>query len=1187
MPKWISMNLTNKHHLLFTICILWLLGSCNKDSKQFNLLSAEESGITFNNIITENDSMNILDYEYLYNGGGVGIGDFNNDGWEDIYFTGNMVGNQLYLNDGGLKFRDITEVSQSSIDDKWSSGIAILDINGDGWDDIYVCHNTLEDSTLRENTLLINQGLNADGIPTFADKAEAYGLNDNSYSVNSAFFDYDNDGDLDVMVIINEMQETRFPSKYHQKKKKRKSSYQRIDKLFRNDYDTEKGHPVYTDVSDEAGISIAGFSLGINITDINQDGWKDIYITNDFLSNDILYINQKNGTFSDEAKTYFKHTSFSAMGNDVVDINNDGLSDIIALDMLPENNYRQKKLLGPNNYNSYLSNDRYGYMYQFVRNTLQLNNGMGPEGDPLAFSDISLKAGLSATDWSWTPLVADFNNDLYRDIIITNGFPKDVTDMDFIEYKASNFTYAPKSMMISKIPSIKAKNCAYVNNGDLTFTDCTDNWGLEEKTFSNGAAYADFDKDGDLDIIINNIDNVAFLYENQASSEPNSKHFIQCKLTEGGSTTAAIGASIRIQLKDQVLSYEYTPYRGYLSSYSPWIHFGLDTLTVIPEITVTWKDGTQNKWTDVAVDQQLELSKESSSVKAVNNALNPSLVSMDAAFKHMHTEIDYIDYNIQPLLPFKFSQDGPSLSVGDVNGDSIEDIYVSGAAFFRGYFLMGQEDGSYDVDTFYNTPVNMEELASLLFDADGDGDNDLIICGGSYEYAVGDSLLKNRFFENESGRFIYRENALPGDAESTSCIKGADYDQDGDLDLFIGTRVAQDSFPLPMASYILENTSSNGGIRFQDVTSEIAPELLKAGMVTDALWSDVNMDGKVDLIVTSLFSPVQVYHNDGDRLSRQPLGDIENYNGFWNSVSGGDLDGDGDIDYVLGNRGENLFHQINDERPYKVYVKDFDNNGSIDALPFTYFKDTLGEFIEYPFMSRLDFAKEINSIRKKYPSYEKYAVADVHTLITDTTMQKTDVYEVNYTSSAILWNEDGKWRMERLPTTAQLSPTYGTIITDINQDGNKDIVLVGNDYGNEIFYGRLDAGNGSVLINQGNSEFTPMPTNQSGFYVPGDAKALVKSTSKNNHALVSSENRSYLRKHDINTRVRIIRPELDDAYLSYEIDGSVHVEEIYYGSSFLSQSSRRIAIPIDAIKVTLKKFNGEERVLSENKNTDS
>jgi len=1161
--------------------VLWatilLFTACNPSSKTFTSVDPSQSGIHFNNVITPNDSMNILDYEYLYNGGGVGIGDFNNDGLDDVYFTGNMVDNVLYLNEGNMKFKDITQIAGVSSIGSWSAGIAVVDINADGLQDIYVCNNTFENAGLRKNNLFINQGTNADGVPTFIDQAEAYGLDDDSYSVNSAFFDYDNDGDLDVMIIINEMQETRFPSQF-QKKKKRKATYQRVDRLYENRMDDIAGHPVFVNVSEEAGITIPGFSLGINIVDINQDGWKDVFITNDFLSNDIFYVNQKDGTFKDESKKYFKHTSHSAMGNDVVDINNDGLHDIIALDMLPEDNYRQKKLLGPNNYTFYLNNIIYDYTFQYVRNTLQLNQGMKGENEEPVFSEISMISGISATDWSWTPLIADFDNDLNRDIIVTNGFPKDVTDHDFVDYKANAVRFASKEMMLEKIPSIKSKNCGFRNTGDLGFENVTDDWGLEQKSYSNGAAYADFDNDGDLDFMVNNIDDSVFVYQNNSQALSKNQNYLQINLTGSKPNIDALGARVYLKCGDKVLFYEHSPFRGYLSTHSKKIHFGLGNIDTVESVRVIWPSDKETNLINVLPNQLLTL--QESDGKAIPSKVDRKelVFHKDSSIAYIHEEDDFIDYNLQPLLPHKLSEYGPGMSVGDVNNDGFEDIYISGSVFRNGSFLMGSQSGTFSNEKFIQNDSLIEELGSLLFDADADGDLDLYLVSGSYEIKEGDERLQDRFFEQVNGDFIYNPNALPKLLHNGLAIKSADVDQDGDLDIFVGGRVMNDAYPEALDSYLLENVSDESGVRFKVVNEIRFPGLHKIGMVTDAIFTDVNQDGWADLIIVGEFTEINVYINQEGTFEKQRINSLIDIHGFWNSIAASDLDGDGDQDYILGNRGLNQFNPIDKDRPFRLYVHDFDQNGSVDVLPFAYYKNRDNQYQEFPFMSRLDFSKEINSVRRMFQTFESYATADINTIFTDSTLQLADVYEANYVETSVLLNKgNGNFELKALPKEAQFAPVYGILSQDFDQNGTMDILLIGNDFGNEIFFGRQNALNGLLLSGQEDGSFLPLKSGQSGFYVPGNAKSLVNLYSNDKEMIVSAQNRGPVASFFKSITGQIFKPEYDDFKITYTLNGKIICKELQYGSSFVSQSTRRIVMPPEAEDVQIIKYNGEQR----------
>ena len=1141
-----------------------LISSCHQEDPLFIEIDPAESGIHFSNRIYESDSFNILEFEYIYNGGGIGLGDFNNDGLEDIFAAGNMRDNALYLNMGDLKFKNISEAAKISSPNQWSSGVSVVDINADGLQDIYVTNTTLKDPQSRKNNLYINQGVDENGIPVFKDEAESYGLDDDSYSVNSAFFDYDNDGDLDVIIIINEMGDTRFHSQF--RNPNQREYFQRIDKLFRHDV-LDDGRRQFVNVSEQAGIKEPGFSLGVNISDINKDGWKDIYISNDFLSDDLLYMNQKDGTFKEMAKDLLKHTSHSAMGNDVVDLNNDGFDEIIALDMWPETNYRQKRLLGETNYNTYLNNERFGYSYQYVRNTLQLNNGINEDQEP-EYSEISMMAGVASTDWSWTPLVADFDHDGYRDMIVTNGFPKDVTDHDFIDFKADSYRFASNEIMLSKIPSIKEHNYAFKGFG-LSFEDVTEEWGLSRPGYSNGAAYGDLDNDGDLDLVINNINDSLSLFKNNQNLKTESGNFLNIVLEGNGDNIDAIGAQITIQKGEEILFYEHSIYRGYLSSHSKKIHFGLGKSDDAIIVNVIWPDRSTHEIRNVRPNQTISISYNDGNRKSVSSETtsDAAFLSLDPKFDHRHIEDDFIDFNIQPLLPHKLSQYGPALTVGDINNDGSDDLYISGSAFFNGYFLLANEDGSFSTDTLWNSDPNSEESGALIFDANGDGENEIFISSGSFEHEEGSQLLRDKIYSVKDGDWYYDSLSLPQYLSNALNIKGADYDQDGDIDLFVGGRVVSGSYPEKAKSFLLENQSSSDKISFV-ISDKLKIDSL--GLVTDAVWTDFNNDGKIDLIITRELDHILFLQNKGDVFEEIEIDNVTDKNGFWNSITSSDLDRDGDVDYILGNIGLNTYFPISKEYPYRIYVNDFDNNGSSDALPFVFAREEDGSRTEYPFCSRMDFAKEINAIRKMLPSYDLYAKADIKTLITEKTMKNTEVFEANYPMSAILWNDgDMNFSIDALPIEAQVAPVFGTVSEDIDNDGIEDIVLIGNDFGNELIFGRMDALNGLVLKGKGDHNFEALPYAKSGFKVADDGKALVKLLVKDQLSFVSSSNKGKIRKHDINQQnSQVVRVPQKVYKVVFKTKNNSWIQEMPIGNGFLSQNSRVINIPKDVIQVS-------------------
>ena len=1147
-----------------------IVGTISCQEEQYSMMesiSADKTGIDFINAIEDSEALSILNYEYIYNGGGVAIGDLNQDGLQDVVFTGNIVDNAIYLNQGDMVFKDVSVQSGITAYPRWSTGITLVDINSDGLLDMYITSSGHQSITDKTNLLLINQGNDAEGTPTFLDRAKAYGISSPSNDTNAAFFDYDNDEDLDLFIISNQMPPDNQPSRY--RKKVRDGSSTTVDHLYQNNIDKTTGHPIYIEVSQDAGILIEGFSLGLNICDINEDGWKDIYITNDYLSNDLLYINNQDGTFSDQADTYFKHTSFSAMGNDVVDLDNDGDSDIIVLDMQPQDNYRRKTMLPPNKYSDYINNEKYGFQYQYMRNTLQENHRIpSTTGDRVTFSDVSNLAKLAATDWSWAPVVADFDNDGLKDVIVTNGFPKDITDRDFIDYSTDVRSYASDEHLLPKIPSVQINNYAFKNLGDLQFADVTAEWGIDQPSFSNGAAFGDLDNDGDLDYVVNNINQEASVFQNNSSSGQS----VRIKLNGPKANPLGFGAivhlyydSIKMQTTDFTLS------RGYLSSHEPFVHFGLGESDEVDSIIVDWPSGGRSVINDMDISEVVNIehqyAQELSQKPIVQAKPLFEEISEIVGLKFIHEEMDFIDYNVQAMLPHKLSQYGPALAVGDANGDGLDDLYISGSHFHKGQFFLQNESGRYSqADLFVNLTEDeyqSEELGALLFDADNDGDNDLYVVHGGYEVAADDPQYQDRIYQNEGGIFRYMSDALPAFLLSGIAVKAADFDLDGDLDLFIGGRVMPHQYPTPVSSYLLRNDSKGKQIKYTNVTEAIAPTLVDVGMITDALWTDYDNDGRVDLMLVGEFMPVTFLRNTVDGFKKHSLGaDIESQTGWYNGILASDFDHDGDTDYIIGNVGDNTQVQISQTYPYKVYYKDFDDNGVKDLVPACHFLDQSGEMVEFPYFGRLEIAKQINVIRKAYRKHQDLAVTPMQDLFPADVMDDCMVLSAHLFSSVQLINQgNGKFQMKVLPREVQKSAIYGMLADDVNQDGWLDIILVGNDYGMEISMGRLDAHNGLVGMNDSTGHFNFKESDKSGLFVAEDAKALVKIHNEEESTIdyLASQNRGPLRAHRQNKQSKIITLRPNESYAIITMaDGRVRKQEFYYGHGFLSQSSRVI-----------------------------
>lgn len=1173
----IILNVMIFHFRKFLLLISFIvpLSSCMKEKDEnslFTLVGSEVTGVDFSNTIYESDTFNIMTFGYIYNGGGVAVGDVNNDGLKDVFFAGNMVSSKLYLNKGNFQFEDIT-VEAGVAMEKWATGVTIIDINQDGLKDIYVCTiNPIMGQSQPSNLLFINNGLDSDGNPVFTEEASVYGLDDKGYSTQAAFFDYDLDGDLDMYLLTNNYDKS---SRNIPRFKLINGGSSNTDRLYRNN-----GNHTFTNVSKEAGILIEGWGLGVAVSDINKDGWPDIYVSNDFISNDLLWINNKNGTFTNKIDEFLRHQSYFGMGADIADYNNDGLQDIMVLDMMPENNQRQKTTMNAPDYNRFQLNNRMGYETQYIRNTLQINNGDN------TFSEIGQLAGVYATDWSWSPLFADFDNDGWRDLFITNGFVKDITDLDYVRYNSEAVQFGNSEEIrkklkkeYEKIARVKMPNYIYQNNKDLTFTNQSTKWGLAEPSNSNGAAYADLDNDGDLDLIVNNIDSEAFIYKNNSDNLPNA-NFLKIDLVGKVPNLGGIGTKIRISHKGNQQYYEHFLSRGYKSSMDNIIHFGLGEIEQIDSIEITWPDGKYQLLTNIKSNNLLKVEYKNAYLKvpAEESDLEPFMVEVASKYgiSYKHAENDYVDFNTQPLIPHKHSQNGPGIAVGDVNGDGLEDFFIGGSKGFTGFVFQQDENGKFSKKPLGKEPNKEDDLGVLFFDYDADGDLDLYVVTGGNEYLSGSENYQHRLYNNDgSGNFEQDHSAIPSINTSGSCVVASDFDMDGDLDLFVGGRNKPRQYPLPGTSYIL----SNDGGTFRDVTKDVCPELENVGMVTSALWTDFDNDNQTDLIIVGEWMPITFYKNEDGMLKNvTPNSGLTKTNGWWNSLSSGDFDNDGDIDYVAGNLGLNSKFKATEKEPVSVYAKDFDINGTIDPILGRYI---LGE--QYPDATRDALMSQIPSMRKKFSSYADYGAVTIDNMFFDDDLKDAYIaHSYTFESSYIENLGGGKFSMKALPMQAQFAPVFGMLPFDYNKDGNLDLMMVGNSFATETSAGLYDAFNGEILIGDGNGDFTAVDSRKSGFTVFGDAKSLVRLEGANHHPLIIvSQNSDSLKvfEESQNNDYQIVVVNPTDIYADlYFKNGSKQRREFYYGSGYISQNSRKLYLNPENLKeVYLTDFEGKRR----------